>query len=51
MINSMRKWLITFLFTLISLSCLAIPSIALSDDIATNPSPTEPQPEEEPECE
>ena len=43
-----RKWLTAFLFTLLSLSCLSIPSIVMSGDSSTTP--TEPQPEEEPEC-
>lgn len=45
-----RKWLTAFLFTLFFLSCLSMPSIVMSGDDSTTPAPTEPQPDEEPEC-
>jgi len=50
MINFIRKYLTALLFTLLCLSCLSIPSIALSDDGSTTSTPADPQPEEEPEC-
>jgi len=47
----MQNHLTAFLFTLFVLSSLSIPTLAFSDEESSPATPTETQPDEEPECE